>query len=121
VLNHLSYILTRFNTYLKKKVRNKPELVVSSSFFGNHSAINLWKIELEILINKTVKGAASLNFKLNTLPSGGYCNVSSDNGTSLSTVFYIMCQNWTDAELTANGKGNIKAYEFFGNRKTHYS
>jgi len=60
------------------------------------------------LINGTIKGAASLNFKMNTLPSGGNCNISSDNGTSLSTVFYIMCQNWTDAE------GPIKAYEFFG-------
>jgi hypothetical protein len=82
--------------------------VVSSLFFANYSSINLWKIELEIIINQTIKGAASLNFKLNTLPAGGYCNISRDNGISLSTLFYIMCQNWVDAE------GPIRAYEFFG-------
>jgi hypothetical protein len=89
-------------------VSSKKELVVSSSFFGNYSQYQLWKIELEILVNQTIKGAASLNFKMNTLPRNGYCNVSTSNGISLETLFYIMCQNWVDAE------GEIQAYEFFG-------
>ena len=84
-------------------------MLVPSSFFGNYSQHKLWKIELEILINRIIKGAASLNFKMNTLPKNGYCDCSTYNGTSLETVFYIMCQDWKDDE------GTIHAYEFFGN------
>jgi hypothetical protein len=110
----LIYLLTNFknNNFLSLfEVSKKNELVVSSSFFGNYSEHKLWKIELEILIdlnNDTIIGAASLNFKMNTLPRGGYCNVSTDNGTSLETLYYIMCQEWVDDE------GKIEAYEFFG-------
>jgi hypothetical protein len=63
---------------------------------------------LDVSINGNINATVSLNLKINTLPKNGYCNMSSDNGTSMNTTFYIMCMDWFDSE------GAIKAYEFFG-------
>jgi hypothetical protein len=90
------------------KASHRSELVVPSLFFEKYSQYHFWKIELDVLINGNVKGEVSLNFKMNTLPKNGYCNVSTDNGTSMNTTFYIVCMDWFDEE------GMIRAYEFFG-------
>jgi hypothetical protein len=90
-------------------VSKKKELVIPDSFFGNYSEYTYWKIDLEIIINKTIKGATSLSLKINSLPKNGLCECNTYNGTSLDTIFYIMCQDWKDDD------GEIQAYEFFGN------
>ena len=51
---------------------------------------------------------ASLILKKNLLPSGGSCIVDQTNGTSLLTVFNIICQNWVDLD------GSVNIYEYMG-------
>ena len=51
-------------------------------------------------------GMASLILKTNVLPKNGYCYVDKTNGTSLSTIFTIVCLNWLDPD------GSINIYEY---------
>lgn len=82
-------------------------MVFPNTFFQNYSSYGYWKIELVITLGQ-VEGSSSMQFKINSLPTGGQCGLSIYNGTSLSTYFDIMCLGWRDPD------GKIENYEFFG-------
>jgi len=94
-------------SYIVFKGTWKPELVLPTTFFQNYSSYDKWKIDLVITIGQ-VEGSSSMQFKKNSLPSGGKCGINKFNGTSLSTYFDIICVGWWDPD------GKIETYEFFG-------
>jgi hypothetical protein len=55
-------------------------------------------------------GDTRLFFQLNRLPKDGKCSINRTNGTALSTIFDIVCDEWTDKE------GPVESYTFFGNQ-----
>ena len=75
--------------------------------FTNYSSVLYWRIDFTVNSQMTT-GVSSLILKKNFLPKNGYCYVDKSNGTSLLTIFNIICQNWVDPD------GSVYIYEYMG-------
>ena len=107
------------------------ELTMASDLFKTNPDVFRWKIEFSLVaiskqngkkktlnsfLNKITilkffkgiaNGASSLILQLNSIPYGGSCTVSPDNGTSVQTYFTFKCTDWLDND------GTIIKYTFY--------
>jgi hypothetical protein len=80
---------------------NTTNLTISEKMFFENRQIVYWRFDV---VSKTI--LSSLHFEINHPPKDGFCLITPDNGTT-STVFYLVCSNWTDVD-------GIKDYSFYG-------
>lgn len=111
-LDTLSNIWSPFTnySYFYTSGISKTDLTIFKDLFSENPTQAIWKIELTVNVasssNQSYQGSASMKILVNFPPVPGVCDVTPKDGNT-TTLFYIMCDSWNDAD------GSIAGYTFY--------
>ena len=92
------------------------ELTLRASLFKENKKQSIWKIELEVLVESSLKstlfGSSAIIVYVNQPPDHGSCTCYPRNGTS-NTLYTLSCDGWLDSD------GSVAKYSFYGREKQY--